>query len=582
MYQMIECKIVGDRATVAVPQSIKMLLLSTSLEGRRVWLKGGGLSIDATRHNLDKLKAGIPGLFVTEELKPTHVTSRRRFTYEPVFPPMQHQHRCLDKMWGLGQGEDQGARSDGNPVTAFAVFADVGTGKSKISIDFAGQLFSKGIIDAMIVIAPKGVHEQWVYEQLPTHYQYPINTILWPFKGDFNYTTLNPNNLTALCINWEAVRTERGIEAMNNFIAYFKGRILLVADESHRIKNKESATWDAAEKLGNKCSHKIAMTGTPIGTNLLDEWAQICWLDEDIIGIRYKKSFTNEYLILGGYDGDQIVGVQNMDRFRKLVDPHTFSITREGMGHPPPVRERWSFHMTKRQREMIREIKEDLVTQIDTGELMMAANAAVAFLRMQQISNGFIVEKIDVETQIVHPIFPKLMDNPRIAAMGDYVDNHPGKLIIWARFRDDIKFIAEFYRLTGRKFVEYHGGIDSDGRRAAVQGFMQGDAQGFLATTATGGTGLNLQGACNYDLFYSSDDNFITRTQAEGRIDRIGSKGLITHTDLFARASMDGRILSRHRTKALLTEMSIGDLRTMLVTDDEEFEKPIITADNWS
>lgn len=581
---MIECKVIGDRAIVAVPQTIKMLLLTNALEGRKIWLKGGGLSIDATRHNLDKLKAGIPGLFVVEEAEPALERRLRRFTYEPVFEPMPHQDRCLAKMWGYGQGEDQGAKSDATPVSKFAIFADVGTGKSKVSIDFAGGLYSKNIIDAAVAIAPKGVHEQWAMEQIPTHYKYKINLILWPFKGDFDYKTINPNYMTWFCVTWDAIRTERGIEALNNFIAFFRGRIIMIGDESHRIKNKESATWDAAEKLGRKASHKLLMTGTPIGTNLLDEWAQLCWLDEDIVGIRYKRSFTNEYLILGGFDGDQIVGVQNMDRFRKLVDPHTFSITREGMGHPPPARDRWSFALTSKQKAMIREIKKDLITAIDTGEVTTAANAAVAFLRMQQISNGFIVEQIDAKTKVVHPIFPKLMDNPRIAAMGDYIDNHPGKLIIWARFREDIKFIAEYYALTGRKCVEYHGGIDSDGRKDAIKGFMQGDAIGFIATTATGGTGLNLQGSCNYDLFYSSDDNFITRTQAEGRIDRIGSVGLITHTDLFARGSMDGRILSRHKTKGLLTEMAIGDLRAMLVADDDEFDKVEVTttADNWS
>ena len=53
--------------------------------------------------------------------------------------------------------------------TARAIFWEQGTGKSKLIIDTACWLWSRGLIDAVLVVAPNGVHRNWVENEIPDH-----------------------------------------------------------------------------------------------------------------------------------------------------------------------------------------------------------------------------------------------------------------------------------------------------------------------------------------------------------------------------------------------------------------------------
>jgi hypothetical protein len=46
---------------------------------------------------------------------------------------------------------------------------EMGTGKSKVNVDESGYLFEQGKIDAMLIVAPGGVHGNWIINELPTH-----------------------------------------------------------------------------------------------------------------------------------------------------------------------------------------------------------------------------------------------------------------------------------------------------------------------------------------------------------------------------------------------------------------------------
>ena len=63
----------------------------------------------------------------------------------------------------------------GHDKEFFAYFMEQGTGKSKAAIDDACNLFLDGKIEAVMLIAPKGVHRQWDDEQLPAHCSVPYS-----------------------------------------------------------------------------------------------------------------------------------------------------------------------------------------------------------------------------------------------------------------------------------------------------------------------------------------------------------------------------------------------------------------------
>ena len=48
------------------------------------------------------------------------------------------------------------------------LFWEQGTGKTKPIIDTTAQLYRDSKIDALLVIAPNGVHANWVSDEIPT------------------------------------------------------------------------------------------------------------------------------------------------------------------------------------------------------------------------------------------------------------------------------------------------------------------------------------------------------------------------------------------------------------------------------
>ena len=53
---------------------------------------------------------------------------------------------------------------------ARALLWQMRTGKTKAVVDAACHLASKGLIDAVVVLAPNGVHENWIRRELPAHH----------------------------------------------------------------------------------------------------------------------------------------------------------------------------------------------------------------------------------------------------------------------------------------------------------------------------------------------------------------------------------------------------------------------------
>ena len=574
-YRLMFLIIKGDQAVLQTRPSAKSIMMMDRMEGPRRWLKAGGLSFKPTGMNLRQVQETFPDVDIQREDAKKNdefffEAPKERKLYVPKTKPRERQAAALEKMLGK---------------TAFALFMEQGTGKTKVAIDHACRLYCEGLIDGVLIIAPKGVQSQWIEAQLPIHCGEPYVGISWPFKNANGFWEAQ-DKLRFFATTWDAIKTSTGKATVDQFIKEIgKDRLLIVADESHKIKNDTTATHKTAIEIAKGVSAKLILTGTPIASDLTDEWAQFKFLDERIIGIRYKGAFRNEFCIMGGFEGKQVMGNKNIERFKELVDPYTFRSTRFDDGMQPPTHTPWFFELTKRQKAMIREIKKELIVKIDNGEVTDAANAAVAFMRAQQISNGFAVVE-DGEAQTLVDFLPHA-ENPRLQALQAVADNREGKIVIWTRFRHDVDLITQL--LGTANCVAYVGGMKDSERKSALENFINGDARFFVSNPKTGGTGIDgLQKVCNVDVFYSNDDNSIERKQAEARIERMGSSGSVEHIDLIAKGGEDMKIIARHRKKKLLSEMALGDIRSMIAADLEDDERVDLTlftedanADEW-
>lgn len=518
------------------------------LEGKRRWADGQKLVVQTTDHNI-RLLSGLRGVSVEDKRgqSPTEPAEKwveafdtGRPTYKPKTQPYDHQKRAIEKFKGS---------------TAYALFMEQGTGKTKTELDLTGILFCAGLITGVLVVSKKGAHAQWIKSEFPAHFNCEWEGVAWPFNKFPEHLLETTGPLKVLAFNWDGIKFARGMAAAEKFCKAHKGKLKIISDESQEMKNYRSKRHKALTEMKKYSSHRALLTGTPVGVSLEDEWAQLKWLDEDILGIRYVTTFRAEFCVMGGYEGKQIVAHKNIDTFRELTAPHVFVATKDELGLPPKVYGEWVFDLSKIQIEAARDLKSDMETVLASGEEIRIDTPVAYATKFQQICSGFIMDDGEI-----HHLMP-IDKNPRVLAMLEWLENREGKAIIWARFKQDHAFITEALGGIGETFVEYHGGTSDKKRAEAIESFMSPDGARILdANVVSAGTGLNLQGQCHLNLYYTNSSSGIDRWQSEDRTHRIGTKASVLYEDLIANRGPDRKIRQSHHRKAGVADAAIGGL----------------------
>lgn len=464
-------------------------------------------------------------------------------------PPYAHQIEAFRMMAQGGAG--------------FGLFLDPGTGKTKVALNFATHHLEGDNIDCVLVCAPKGVHAQWVHDQIPVHA--PGFILLSRCWGGGSVTSDSASPPLIFTINYEALLTLRGRNAVEEFLG--DRRFMLILDESHRCKNPSTLTWQRAKGLSARktCMYRLLMTGTPVSKSPLDIWAQMNLIDESIIGHRYKTTFVNEYCRVDKWH--KVVGARNEDRLRGKVAGHHLRVSKDDLEDiPPKVHSTLSVEMSKKQSAAYHDTRRELVERIEqliADEARGHAALGPSLIRLQQIANGYMVDAEGV----VHRFNP----NPRLSALKDFLAAETGQAIIWCRFREDVRQVVE--RLDDGIEMPValpHCGDQSSAERTDnLDAWLRGNAPYLVATPDTAGTGLNLQtSGCSLAVYYSTSENAVLRWQSEDRLARLGQRGdYVRYVDIVARGTRDAAILANLRRKKSLSQTTLPELRSQLLID---------------
>jgi SNF2 family DNA or RNA helicase len=203
--------------------------------------------------------------------------------------PYRHQFECLTRF-----GRKQ----------AFALLAEMGTGKSWIVINNVADLWSSGDCDGVLVFAPNGVHTNWTRLELPKHMPDWVRYRAAPFVASGNktekaalehlYDGAGDGELRIMTMNWEALQHKSGVEAAMRFAQCFR-RLMIVCDESDAAKNPKAERTKQLMKLKKYSHWRRIMTGTMINNAPFDAFSQFSFLDEEILGTTSYHAFKAEY-----------------------------------------------------------------------------------------------------------------------------------------------------------------------------------------------------------------------------------------------------------------------------------------------
>lgn len=501
-------------------------------------------------------------------------------SYTSRLTPMAHQLEGWGKL----------AKRPRSPSSAdiFAWLMEMGTGKSKMVTDEWGVRVDANDLSDLLIVAPAGSYLNWVEDktdlqlaemkaQLDPALFEKIRMLSWRSGGGSRYREdltrfLRRGNgrPRVMAVNVEAFsHVDRAYEAAEEFIRSSRRGVMMVVDESTRIKNRKADRTKRVKKLGELVAARRILTGLPSPRSPLDLWSQFDYLDWRILKFRDYYPFRSRYAIIRrtktwvrGKDGRPpreimrpvVVNYRNLGEIRQRIEPYSFrKLKSECLDLPPKVYEIHDVELTDEQRRLYREVK-DYATSLIRGDLHVSSTSVITqIVRLHQIVCGHVV---DDESGGVHDV-----SSNRERDICEILEGHRDKAIIWTCYGHALKKIRRTLEEEfGRGCTAcFWGGNKSSRGEDEKRWLGDPDCRYMISTQGAGGLGntwlpgtLNIYAANSYDLEL--------RAQSEDRSHRKGQLSeRVTYVDLMARGTVEERIVWALRKKIDMAAVITGD-----------------------
>ena len=448
----------------------------------------------------------------------------------------------------------------------WALFMEMGTGKSKILIDTIVNLYLTGRVDTVLYVAKKGELSNFQVYELPKHKPEHVKCYAYVYRG---YTKqedltkikhmLNPSSthLRVLSINIESLRnqTSKPYAIATHYLRSSK-KSMIVVDESTTLKDRRSSQHKALVKLRKLAKYARIMTGTVMPHNPVDVFCQSLFLDKHAMGYGGVTAFKNIYVEqerkqFGARSFMAVTGYKNLDQLQgEMRSIGTVMRKTDCLDLPDKVYKRSAVELTPEQIKHYNDLVDYSLTKID-GEYVECTNALSVIQRLHQIVCG----------QLRLPTGEySLIENARYAALKETVDTileSEEKVVVWSHFRAASEGLANYLR-QDHNLVHLKGGISIDERAELIEQFKADKScRIFLGNPQSSGFGLTLTEA-HTALYYSNSDNYEHRLQSEDRIHRIGQDQKCLYIDYHTPGTVEDAILDRNKMKALNRDKVMG------------------------
>lgn len=489
--------------------------------------------------------------------------------------PMAHQLTALERMDGKWH---------------YALFMEQGTGKTWAFLADAQRYHERGKIDGLFVVAPNGVHTNWVRREIPAHMEEErVLARYWRTSASKTFTKHMeevlmpaPGKLRVFTIPYESLRSPRAREFVRRFLR--SGRMIGVLDESQKVKNPDAAVTKALMELRPEMTAVRIGTGTPMDKPQ-DIFSQFEFMApaQCLLGTMNFRAFVAEFSVLADWKDpktssdwafakqvekhprmkhalivarDEDTGqpiYRNLDRLQKMIAAHSYRVLKKDcLDLPEKLYTSLYFDLSPEQMEAYTLMESEFRIRLENGE-ETPVSALASLVKLQQITSGYVVVPGREEPMYIGD------GNPRVEAIANYVaENVSGKVIIWCRFREEIRVLAGVLRAAGRVVVEYHGDVKEDAREDAVDLLQNGNADVFIGIQKAGGTGLTLTAATT-TIYCSNEYSSLVRLQSEDRNHRKGTIADVLYIDVVATGTIDEAITKAHQYKTEVTSTILGD-----------------------
>lgn len=438
--------------------------------------------------------------------------------------PFKHQSDCADFLEKRGYSG--------------AIYADIGCGKTLMALlNYHRAKIKDNSLKLMVIC--------------------PVSLISATWKTDAEkFTTFTTHSLRErkfqnadiYIINFESVITAKIQAAIIELTK--NNRVMVVIDESQRMKNFKSAISKTLLKLAPLFSYRVIMSGCPAPNGYNEYWAQMRFIDPYILSPSHYV-FLAEYFHLAR--GNQVIpGIprhraairetmsqgfkyaiteEKKHALLEKIRPYCFFANIDDFIDLPPVTKVFrEAQMTPALAKVYKELKDTLVTEI-SGIDIATPIALTKLMKLRELCGGFI---LTAEGQTL------TVDCPKIDVLNEILDEAgTAQVIIWVNFTWEAnRIVAEL----GRDNCAVLNGNITD-KDTEIKDFQEGRKQYLVAHPRSGGAGLTFVN-CALMVDYSLDYSHDNAVQTQGRFRRPGQKSEhLTRIRIVMKDSIDEIIL---------------------------------------
>jgi SNF2 family DNA or RNA helicase len=386
----------------------------------------------------------------------------------------------------------------------------------------------------------------------------------------------------ALLITYDTARNF--VEQLHETVPYN----VVIADESHLIKDYKAARTKAALEIVQKAGRRLIMTGTPTLGNPLDLYGQFKFLGDYFMPENWHH-YRNVFLNLSPYNKHLVLGYKNL----KLLNERTVFLSlrktkAECLDLPPQTFVDVDVELSTGQiqaantliTEMglsVAQIEEHLdgAANNDAASLgfLQLPHVATLLIKLLQINAGFLITPTTDpqfcdnaepggcrHIQKCVPLGVKpytggcavvqekpedkieiFKENPKLDALSELLDTLLGgpdnKVIVWCYFQAEMNIVAKRLEEAGIGYVRVDGKTGSKAQTYIDQFNTDPEKRVYLGQISTG-VGITLN-AANYMVYYSLTFSLGVYLQSLDRNYRIGQSKNVTVYRLLAKRTIE-------------------------------------------
>lgn len=444
---------------------------------------------------------------------------------------------------------------------ARAWFWQMRTGKTKQAIDNVCYLEERGLIDGVLLLAPNGVHLNWLLKELPKHHWGDYNAFAWEFSNPDNESNMTQflHDCEFMSSNWLAINNESMTreEVKKAFFKFIKlcPRFMFIVDESHHFRRPGAKRTARARAWARRATYNRILTGTSCDNSPLHAFSQYELLEKGALGYDRAADFQDHFAVyeqikMGHRKFPRLKEYTNLDELKELMAPYTSVVLREDCEDMPELlTDLRLVTLTNAQRKAYRAIVKNLILETEQFGLYDPIVGGAKMMKLQQVLSGFVIGDDGQVKKLI-----KDENNPRLLAFLDEVEQHDGKIIVWCRFTQDIINIREMLENKGILSTEYHGKMANNAARVeSLERFEKdADVKVMVAQPQAGGEGRDMSAASKI-VWYSHLPDNIVRSQADERATAIGGDS-VQLIDFAVPESVDTYLLELLENKTTIAD----------------------------